>query len=221
MAEPPKTSYGEVPTQSIVGASLENLRLGEELSGEELESLTVEGLTQGFQPVEVDQSVGDALTHFDLGVAYKDMELFDEAIQEFQVSAADPSRSAASAEMLSACYQAKGRPELAIQALQRGLENVGASLEAAPLRFSLASAYEAANEQDKALEQYAWLAGQGADIPGLAERLAALSVPGLAIPASAKPPAPTPSPPVERAEVPDAPPSPEPARGRKKKISFI
>lgn len=222
----------DVPTQSIVGAPLEQFRFKEDEPPSDIAPSAVEGLTQGFQVVEVNESSGDGATHYDLGVAYKEMELYDEAIQEFQLSEADPGRALASAEMLAACHLAKGRPDAAVQALLKGLETAADGPDAARVRFALGGAYEALGQPEQALAEYIRLESDGATIPGLPQRLAALRARGVTGPAPAVPvpearrppevPAAAPvSAPEPVAPAAPAPPTADATRARRKKISYI
>src|SRR5256885_13021583 len=59
----------------------------------------------------VEQSVSDLQTHFDLGIAYREMGLFPEATYEFDIAAASP-RLAAEAHCLKGiCHRAAGMPQ--------------------------------------------------------------------------------------------------------------
>lgn len=61
-------------------------------------------------------------THYNLGIAYKEMGLIDEAIGEFQLASKDPKRSVECASMLGLCFLEKGMPQLAIKWYRKGLE---------------------------------------------------------------------------------------------------
>jgi tetratricopeptide (TPR) repeat protein len=51
---------------------------------------------------------GDTETHFNLGIAYKEMGLFDEAISEFQTAATDPKRKIDCLTLEGICQRDKG-----------------------------------------------------------------------------------------------------------------
>jgi pilus assembly protein FimV len=61
-------------------------------------------------------------THYNLGIAYKEMGLIDEAIGEFQLASKDAQRSVECASMLGLCFLEKGMPQLAIKWYRKGLE---------------------------------------------------------------------------------------------------
>jgi pilus assembly protein FimV len=62
-------------------------------------------------------------THYNLGIAYKEMGLIDEAIGEFQVASKDPARVIECCSMLGLCFLEKGMPQLAIKWYKKGLES--------------------------------------------------------------------------------------------------
>jgi len=61
-------------------------------------------------------------THYNLGIAYKEMGLTDEAIGEFQLASKDPKRAIECCSMLGLCFLEKGMPQLAIKWYRKGLE---------------------------------------------------------------------------------------------------
>jgi tetratricopeptide (TPR) repeat protein len=143
----------------------------------------------------------DFETHYNLGIAYKEMELYDEAIQEFRLTARDPKRALECADLVGLCYLAKGQPEQAVQDLQAGLAIAGHPPEAYhDLRHDLGAAFEAQGDLARALEQFEILQAEGAGFHDVAARVQALRG-QVARPAA----------PASNAEKPR----------RKKKISFI
>ncbi|MGQ0721713.1 MAG: tetratricopeptide repeat protein [Candidatus Eiseniibacteriota bacterium] len=63
----------------------------------------------------------DHQSHYDLGTTYMEMELFDEAAAEFEISARGPTFALPSQEMLGYCFLRKGQIDLAIRELRKGL----------------------------------------------------------------------------------------------------
>ncbi len=122
----------------------------------------------------VDKQVGleDYDTRYNLGIAYKEMGLIDEAIAEFQVAAKDPARFIECCSMLGLCFVEKGLPKLAVKWYQRGLEQPGCTEEEYQgLRFDLAQSYEIMGELDQALEAYQEVYGMNASYRNVAKKI--------------------------------------------------
>ena len=64
----------------------------------------------------------DHESHYDLGVAFREMGLVDEAIAEFQRAARAPASALRSREALGQCFLDRGSPDLAIGVLERALD---------------------------------------------------------------------------------------------------
>jgi len=104
-----------------------------------------------------EETVTDFTTRYQLGIAYKDMEMFDEAIAEFQtaikaVTPDDPEgRYLQCCSLLGFCFMRKGMAPQAILWLQKGLNCPGRSEdEYQALRYDLGLAYEQSGDLDKA-----------------------------------------------------------------------
>jgi tetratricopeptide (TPR) repeat protein len=122
----------------------------------------------------VDKQLGkeDYDTRYNLGIAYKEMGLIDEAIAEFQLAAKDDARLLECASMLGICFLDKGMPKLAMKWFERGLKAPGRTEEEyAALRYDLATAHEAAGDVDKALAMFTDLYGQDANFRDVANKV--------------------------------------------------
>jgi tetratricopeptide (TPR) repeat protein len=95
----------------------------------------------------------DAETHYDLGIGYFEMDLYDDAIRELQMASRDPKLRAKSCNMLGMCFTEKGEVEMAIREYIRGLRAVNDEQEELGLRYNLSRAYEYLGQPEKALEQ--------------------------------------------------------------------
>jgi tetratricopeptide (TPR) repeat protein len=73
--------------------------------------------------VEQQLNPEDYETHYNLGIAYKEMGLIDEAIGEFQLASKDPVRMVECCSMLGLCFLEKGLPQLALKWYCKGLES--------------------------------------------------------------------------------------------------
>src|SRR5207245_3383988 len=72
----------------------------------------------------IDENIDEAdfQSHYDLGVAFKEMGLLDEAIAEFQKALRAPEGKLRTSEALGGCVFAKGAFGVAESILRRGLE---------------------------------------------------------------------------------------------------
>ncbi len=94
-------------------------------------------------------------THYNLGIAYKEMGLIDEAIGEFQLASKDPKRAVECASMLGLCFLEKGMPQLAIKWYRKGLEMPEISEdEHIGLLYDLGSAYVEVGDTDNAQKAF-------------------------------------------------------------------
>ena len=102
---------------------------------------------------EIRESVDeeDFRSHYDLGMAYLEMDFLPEAVREFQFAAKSSAYMVKSLEMIGMCFLNQNQPSLAIKQLQNGLEAIGSNdRETLGLRYNLALAYEMAGDLDKA-----------------------------------------------------------------------
>ncbi|MCZ6671114.1 MAG: tetratricopeptide repeat protein [Acidobacteria bacterium] len=91
---------------------------------------SVEELFKAFrQGVEEQVDKGDYDTHYQLGIAYKEMGLVDEAIGEFQYAAKDSKLFLDCCSILGLCFKEKGMMPLAIGWYQKALKTPGFSDE--------------------------------------------------------------------------------------------
>src|SRR5690349_9253457 len=130
---------------------------------------------------EGDEVREDFETHYNMGTAYKEMDLMDEAIQEFQTAAslAKPSdgtsRYLQCCNMLGHCFIQKGMPEAAVLWFKKGLQAPGHSEdEYQALRYELASAYEQLGDLKQAREFYTEVYGVDVSYREVAEKLSQL-----------------------------------------------
>jgi len=130
---------------------------------------------------ETGSNNGDYETHYNLGLAYKEMDLFEEALEEFQVAIAMVSPGDGSprflqcCNLLGHCFMQNGVPRLAIKWFTDGLNAPGTSEdERQALRYELAAAYEHVGELDHALTLFTEVYGKNVSYRGVSERLRAL-----------------------------------------------
>ncbi len=148
---------------------------------------------------------GDVDTHYDLGIAYKEMGLLDDAVQVFEVARRGSQGTPKELDcltMIGLLQGMRGDAQQAVAAFRDALASPHAAAREVSLRYELGLAHEAAGAMGKALGQY--LAVQKAepahrDVADRVRRLSATVRPeedGPARPAAAGRPASTrPSPP--------------------------
>ncbi|MDT4968902.1 MAG: hypothetical protein QOJ64_3639 [Acidobacteriota bacterium] len=120
----------------------------------------------------------DYETRYNLGIAYKEMELFDEAVEEFQLAAGRTSPSDGTprylqcCNMLGHCFLLKDMPRLAVMWFTKGLEAPGHTEdEYQALRYDLGFAYEQMGDLDRAIEVFSEVYGVNISYRGVAEKL--------------------------------------------------
>jgi tetratricopeptide (TPR) repeat protein len=124
---------------------------------------------------------GDYETHYNLGLAYKEMDLFEEALEEFQTAASlvgpddGTPRYLQCCNLLGHCFMQKGVPQLAVKWFNTGLNSAGASEdERQALRYELAAAYEQLGDLDRAIDLFTEVYGIDVSYRGVNERLRSL-----------------------------------------------
>jgi len=130
---------------------------------------------------EGDDVKEDFETHYNMGTAYKEMDLMDEAVQEFQNAAGlvkpgdGTSRYLQCCNMLGHCFTHKGMPEAAVIWFKKGLSAPGHSEdEYQALRYELASAYEQLGDLKNAREFYTEVYGVDVSYREVADKLSQL-----------------------------------------------
>jgi tetratricopeptide (TPR) repeat protein len=97
----------------------------------------------------------DSEMHYHLGIAYKEMELFDYAISEFEQAASNPSIQFDSYIMLGNCFMEKGAYDKSIEHYRMATEIKGLSKDKlAQINLNLGLAYEANGMTSDALDAY-------------------------------------------------------------------
>jgi pilus assembly protein FimV len=129
-----------------------------------------------------EQEQGEDLeTHYNLGIAYREMGLLDEAIGEFQkvakaVQEGQPFRYAMQCcTLLGLTFTDKMEPKIAALWYQRALELPGLEQETIiALRYDLAMAEEQAGNVNAALESFRQVYAMNIDYRDVSERISAL-----------------------------------------------
>lgn len=121
---------------------------------------------------------GDLETHYNMGVAFKEMALYDEAIGEFQrvhqlaEAAKDYSHVVQCCSLLALCFIEKGMPQLAVNWYQTALKSPGVDAESSmALLYEMGNAYEMAGDRQAALKSFMDVYARNIDYRGVAERI--------------------------------------------------
>jgi hypothetical protein len=120
----------------------------------------------------------DPETHYNLGIAFREMGLLDEAIGELQktcqaVDHGHPFQQVMQTyTWLAQCFLDKGLPEAAIRWYQKALNAPGIDEETrTALHYELAAAYESAGDKPSALKHFMEVYGRNIDYRDVAERI--------------------------------------------------
>jgi tetratricopeptide (TPR) repeat protein len=119
---------------------------------------------------------GDSDTHYDLGLAYKEMALLDEAIKAFEKALRAPGREVQCRVMIGMCLREMGKPSDAIQQFKQGLHAEPIERERQSLYYEIGVTYEAIGDASEALYYFEIVLKRDpnfADTAARAERLRA------------------------------------------------
>ncbi|MGD0698170.1 MAG: tetratricopeptide repeat protein [Terriglobia bacterium] len=124
------------------------------------------------------QAVDDPQTHYDLGVAFREMNLLDEAIGEFQKVVRGvqkgkyPPNFLQACTLLAVCFMDKKLPAIAAKWYLRALEFPDLDEEATmAVQYDLGLAYEQAGDKKSALEKFSEVYSQNIDYRDVAEKI--------------------------------------------------
>jgi tetratricopeptide (TPR) repeat protein len=121
-----------------------------------------EGQTQELEEVidtfreQMARALGDdGAARYDLGVAYYDMGLYNEALAEFEVAVKCPGLANRTLEMMAACLAQQGRHDEVVSLLEGPLaENDKSSTERLALQYAMGLALEAVGQQEDARRHF-------------------------------------------------------------------
>jgi tetratricopeptide (TPR) repeat protein len=117
----------------------------------------------------------DHQSHYDLGVAYKEMGLLDEAIAEFQKALRAPSNRVPTYEALGQCFVEKGQVPMAATILSRALHEKGVGEDQLiGVLYLLGQCAEQRGQLEQAVEYYQRVFVIDIQFKDVGERLAAL-----------------------------------------------
>jgi tetratricopeptide (TPR) repeat protein len=168
-ARPPAAALGEArPSPTLVDAEAlaasGSFDIGQELAeelggaaalpGDEFQYSAEDVFDQFKKGVAQHVKAEDSETHYDLGIAYREMGLLDDAVGEFETAlkGANKRKEVDCLAAVASCRMAQGRPADAIAALKRALRSDYLTKDAAKaVLYDLGDAHEAAGEPEVAL----------------------------------------------------------------------
>ncbi|WLT31975.1 tetratricopeptide repeat protein [Geothrix sp. PMB-07] len=161
----------------VLGTALMDTGEGEEMHDathvvEKIQS--VDELFSAFREGVEKQVKGDDYdTHYNLGIAYKEMMLIEPGIEEFKIAMGDPERTLECCSMLSICEQARGDLDAAVEWLRQGITAPGFPPEdSIGLRYDLAEIYLQQGKTAMAAEEFKAVHEMDPDYRDVAARLA-------------------------------------------------
>ena len=120
----------------------------------------------------------DAQSHFDLGQAFKEMGLYDEAINEFRQASQDQFRRVECLIMQCACLRERGEMEGAVTMLLALLKPGLSEEESCAVKYELAMGYEAAGKKEESNILLSEIFSANPDFRDISSRLNTANNPG-------------------------------------------
>jgi tetratricopeptide (TPR) repeat protein len=104
-------------------------------------------------PAPEQHSEQELMVRYELGVAYKDMGLFDEAMEELQLALKGPACFVNASHAVALCLKAKGKTKEAIGYLEQAVGDAGCAGDLATMvRYDLGLLYESDGQFEKAFK---------------------------------------------------------------------
>ena len=144
--------------------------------GEGGDAPSLEEIVESFkQGVAENLSAEDFDTHYNLGIAYREMGLIDEAVNEFEIAAESPEYFIGCCSLLGLCMREKGDAEGEMGWYRKGLDKSDlVESERLALLYELGEAYESSGNLDAALETFTDVSGADSSYRDVEARVAAL-----------------------------------------------
>jgi tetratricopeptide (TPR) repeat protein len=147
----------------------------EEMPEPELDNDVLEIFDEFKKGIEKELGDEDSETHYNLGIAYKEMGLIDDAIKAFQTARTDKKRFIQASTMLGVCYVEKGMYSLAIDSLNNAFKEIDSSDDSYwPIKYDLAEAYEKNKNLKESLDLYTGVYGWDAKFRDVSEKVSQL-----------------------------------------------
>jgi tetratricopeptide (TPR) repeat protein len=137
------------------------------------EEASIDEIFKAFRKkVDLQVEEEDYETRYNLGIAYKEMGLLDEAIGEFQYASRDPKLFLECCSILGICFKEKGMADLAIKWYRKALESTGHSEDKYQgLRYDLGELYAEKGDYSHALSFFSEVYGINSNYRDVAQRI--------------------------------------------------
>jgi tetratricopeptide (TPR) repeat protein len=120
-------------------------------------------------------SENDSATHYDLGVAYKEMGLIPDALNEFELAARDPQRECNCFAMIGLVHLEQGHLDRAVESYVRALSAQDKTVEQEMnVYYDLGTVYEMKGKSQDALYYFQKIARRDPGYRDVSDRLSAL-----------------------------------------------
>ncbi len=201
--------------------------------GRELETSLAKEIGEFKRQIDAQIAPDDGQSHYDLGIAYKDLGLLDEAIAQLRQAALDPRLRVECLTLIGVCLEDRQQFDDAFSEWQAALFTAGCSTEATKaLRYHLGHGLEQVERFTDALTQYnaiQQLEANYRDVRGCLERVRgriqthanAIRTAGPPAVPFVQPQAPAVSPALAAAARAAEPENPDPTPTKPRKIGFI
>jgi tetratricopeptide (TPR) repeat protein len=137
--------------------------------------------------VRAQVSESDSSTHYDLGVAYKEMGLLADAVNEFELAARDSTRECMCFAMVGMIHLEQNALDKAAEAYIRGLDAKVKTVEQEmSLYYDLGNVYEMKNSDEEAIYYFKKIARRDPGYRDVKDRIAALEPDQAPAPAAAR-----------------------------------
>ena len=131
------------------------MRIGQSQPIEDEDQAFHEALAEFKRGIDANLEANDFQAHYDLGIAFKEMGLLDEAIAQFQKALRSPDGRLRTSEQLGAAFYAKGQYAICEAVLRRAVDGLpGADDEKIGLLYWLGRSLEAQQRGRDALPLY-------------------------------------------------------------------
>jgi len=133
--------------------------------GSPLERLEFQDLFDSFkQGIQGQVAKDDYETHYNLGVAYHEMGLYEDAIEELQIACMDPGLQYDAYFLMGSCARDLERPEIALKCYEKVLELEGLDREQRRgIRYEQALTLRATGQDEQALQIFQEIREEGND----------------------------------------------------------